>query len=235
MKARFLKIISLLFLAAMAYSYTDRDYERVENLVFGTNKLEAVRGFMTDGSGIGTFQNALVHYRIGSMTTNVEHIKKSIALLAGVLSNGTNVFPLAYYGIAHSGLSLTSPNPLEKADGINKALSILNNAVSLYPAHYLPRFYRGILLLYVPGFLGGNEDQGVKDMEFVMKQVPTLKRDPDFKAFLYMFYGLYWGEKKKNYSRALPLMQNSLSMALNTNMITNILKYKTNYEARLQK
>lgn len=230
-------LISLLVFAP-ALAFADlRDYERIETRVFDqtdrSRAVEDMNGLITGGSSqLQQFQDALAYYRIAEITTNKEMNEKSITILEGLCRETTNVYVFSYLGVAYAGRSrfLGTVGGLSAA---KKAKSYFDMAVNISPGHYLPRFYRGMYNLFLPAILGGNEEQGVRDMQIVLNQMDSIQREPDYKAFIYLIYGIYWGDKKKDYDKALTYLNLCKSIARDERLLKSVDEKITEYTSRL--
>lgn len=180
-------------------------YDRIEEEVFTPTNADAVRAFIGNAAGeTDRFRNALAYYRLGNMASNVEPVRSGIREMETLLSNGTtNAHILAYYAILFSGVTMFSPNIFEKLPALNRSFETLDRAVELYPDHFLPRFFRATLKLMVPGIFGGNESAGREDMDWVIARMDEIRRRDNFKAMIYLFYAVYWGDRRRDYGRAL--------------------------------
>lgn len=222
-------LILLFVVPVFIFAENTVSYEKVESRVFQGRTVETIRGLYTNGTALADFQNALVDYRLGNMTTNVDLIRKSQVILSNSLNASTNVFNITYYGLTWSSIAFLSPNIFEKLPSLGQTFSILDRAVELYPAHYLPHFYRSMMKLMAPSIVGGNEDTGLKDMEFVLSNMNTIRRDNDYKAFIHFFYAVYWGDMKRDYARADEFLSNAGKFAQSYDMKTNITRYQKKY------
>jgi tetratricopeptide (TPR) repeat protein len=206
-------------------------YEKVEDYVFKENTLEYVYSIPTNTRGYpGQFQRALVNYRIGEMTTNSEYIMKAVKILESLTHNVSNVYTFGYLGVCYASLTRTGGGRIRNA---RRALNALDTAVGIDPAHYLPRFYRGMMLVFMPAILGGNEEKGVADLDIVVKQIPSINRNNDYKAFLYFFYAYILGERLNRYSDALIYIDKSLGFAEDEEFRARILERKDGFKAKL--
>jgi hypothetical protein len=214
-----------------------RDYERIETRVFAqadrSLAVSDVNSLITGGaSQLQRFQDALAYYRIAEITTNKDMNEKSISILEGLCRETTNVYVFSYLGVAYASRSrfLGTVGGLSAA---KKAKSCFDFAVSISPGHYLPRFYRGMYNLFVPAIFGGDEQQGVRDMQIVLNQMDSIRREDDYKAFIYLINGIYWGDKKKDYVKALVLLNRSKLMADDEQLLKAINDKITEYTSRL--
>lgn len=225
------RMITAFILIVPAYLFADNGalYEKVESRVFQGQTAETIRGFYTNGFSLAGFQNALVDYRLGNMTTNVDLVRKSMTSLSNSLRDSTNVFTITYFGLAYSSVAFLTPNFFEKLPSLGQSFVLLDRAVDLYPGHYLPHFYRSMLKLMAPSIVGGSEETGLKDMEFVLSNMNTIRREDDYKAFIHFFYAVYWGDMKKDYPRADEFLSNANRFARSQDMISNINKYQKKY------
>ncbi len=203
-------IAGLLLLLPVYAAASVSDYERIETSVFGeTDRERAVpllRTMITGGSSqLDRFRDALTYYRIAEITTNRDLNQKCIDILQGLCAEVTNVYVFCYLGAAYASRGRFL-GPIGGVSMAGKAKEYFDFAVTIDPAHYLPRFYRGMFNLFMPGLLGGNEQQGVRDMQIVLNQMDSIHRENDYKAFIYFINGIYWGEKKKDYAKALDFL-----------------------------
>lgn len=234
MNLRFVSVLLLtapvlLFAGVTGTSESDFPYVKVENRVFREKSVEAVRACYTNGFALADFQNALVDYRLGNMTTNVAPVRRCLALLSNSLLTGTNVFLITYYGVGFSSVAMLSPDFFEKLPALGRSFELLDRAVELYPGHYMPHFYRSMMKLMAPSIVGGDEQTGLRDMEFVLSNMGGIRRDGDYRAFIHFFYAVYWGDMKKNYDRADEFLLNARRAAKSDDMISNINVYRKKY------
>ncbi|OHD74349.1 MAG: hypothetical protein A2355_09590 [Spirochaetes bacterium RIFOXYB1_FULL_32_8] len=215
--------------------FSEKECQEIEEVVFKSNTVEYIKSLYTNNEGVGKFQNALVSYRLGNQMTNYDYMKKSFDSFEAISKEGTNVFTISYMGVAHSGLAMLCMNPVEKLDHLKKALTILDKSVALYPDHYLPHFYRGMMNLFVPGFLGGKEDIGTNDIEFVLNKMPEINRNNEFKGFIYFIYAIYWGEMKKKYSKALDLIAFAETRITDSHFLKGISNKRAEYTRGIKK
>ncbi|OHD56135.1 MAG: hypothetical protein A2Y33_00870 [Spirochaetes bacterium GWF1_51_8] len=182
----------------------DEAYKEIEVIVFKAKKIDDLKKIKTDGTDpLGKFQAALVFYRYGNMTTNISYTKKSVQLLTELAKTEKNVYTYTYLGVAYATLAQFDPNPLKKIEAGNQAKTMFELAVKRFPEHYLPRFYRAMIYLFMPDFAGGDEKTGLADMKFVLEKLPASDAREDFKGFVYFIYAMYWGEKKSDFTAAL--------------------------------
>jgi hypothetical protein len=221
----------LTFMVNSAIANEEDAFRVIEEKVFSTNQASVLLSMeeSQDSSSAEAFRQGLVEYRLGNMTTNAGRIQKSIGWLEKSVGLGTNVFNLSYLGIAHTGVVLLSGNPIEKSDHLGKAFEVLNRSVELFPDHYLPRFYRSLLNLMVPGVFGGKEEKGIEDMNFVLSRIDTIDRNPPFKAFMVFMYANWLGEKGKDYGRAVALLDRAASWATDKKFLENIEKKRKEF------
>ena len=219
---------AVLLSISMSAAYAG-DFETIEEKIFLQKSLQELWNIGTNSTGLsGEYQNAMVLFRIGSMTTNPAYIAQATRVLEKLDNSSKNVFIKTYLGLfytmqARGGLDLGM---------LDKGLKTLNFAVTLWPTHYLPRFFRGMLLLFIPDLTGKNEERGVSDMQVVLNQLPTLNRSDEYKGFVYFFWAIYQGEKKKNYTEALKYMQYAQPLVSDSKLKESINKKLTEYKAK---
>lgn len=180
-------------------------------------------------STIGQFESALVYYRLGVLLSNSDYYDQSIDLLEELVEIEENVYTLTYLGVAYTGKAQHS-GVIKQMSYAKKSLKYFNLAVEKDTTHYLPRLYRGMLILFLPGILGGDSDQGEIDLEFVIDRLPELDVQNDFKSFVYLIYAFYWGNKEKDYTRAVKYLNLAESVAENEELLTRIDEMYTEYE-----
>lgn len=218
----------LLLLPAYLFADDETLFRSIEEKVFSTNSPGVLASLPTpDGSSSAElFQQGLLEYQLGNLTTNSDRMRKSVSLLEKSAAFSTNVFNLSYLGIAHTGVTMLSGNMLEKSDHLGKAFQALDRSVELFPNHYLPRFYRSLLNLMVPGVFGGKQEKGVEDMDFVLARVDSIERKPGFKAFMVFMYANWLGEKGRDYPRAIALLDRASGWATEKKFLDTIDKKK---------
>ncbi len=198
-----------------SFSISDQALINIEKKVFEKNTSQYVQGFLNDSTEESLrFQNALACYRLGNLLTNEGYTRKSLDGFHSLLLIQTNVFYLSYLALAY-GSQAQFHNQLK---AMKTSLNLLDRAVELYPDHYMPRFYRGMMLLFIPGIAGGNKKQGQIDMEIVLAQINTIPRNDDYKAMVYFMYGAYWGHRKK-YDEALSYVAKARTKARDEKLI----------------
>jgi hypothetical protein len=227
------RVVLFILLAFPVFGFTDdRAFETVETRVFVKNTPDYLKGLYTNEGGMGTFQNALVDYRLGTLTTNIDLVRKSLQAFSNALSSSTNVFNITYYGLAFSSVMFITPNIFEKLPVLGQSFQTLDRAVELYPKHYLPHFYRSMMKLMAPSIVGGSEEVGLKDMEFVLSNMASIRRGNEYKAFIHFFYGIYWGEMKKDTLKAESFLSNADKLSESEEMKKNIAQYRKKYEEK---
>lgn len=225
----------LLFLSLpLSLQALSNPFEKIENKVFKENSVEYVQSFLTGGvSELDRFQDGLVYYRLGNITTNRAQTERAISTFESLLSGSTNVYSLSYLGLGFSSLARFEKGMSAQISQTKKALAVFNRAIELYPDHYLPRLYRGLILLFLPGIMGGNEKQGRADMAIVLAQLEGLSRDGDYKSFVYFMYASYWGYKKK-YQSALDYAAKALPLAKDERMVKAIMDKQSEWQSKIK-
>jgi hypothetical protein len=215
---------------------SDDEYKKIEEYVFKAKTIQALKEIKTDGADpLGKFQAALVYYRYGNMTTNVSYTKKSVKLLTDLCKSEKNVYTYTYLGVAYATLAQFDPDPFKKIEAGTQAKTMFELAVKRFPDHYLPRFYRAMIYLFLPGFAGGDEKTGLNDMKFVIEKLPTSDARPEFKGFVYFIYGVYWGEKKNDYSAGLKYIEMAKPFIEDPKFLESYDKKVKEYKDKLKK
>lgn len=227
----------LLLFPALGWAGTE-EYARIESRTFDvadrSRVVPVMRSLITGGPApTARFQDALAYYRIAEATTNKELNQRSIDLLERLSREVSNVYVFSYLGAAYASKSKFL-GPVFGASLASRAKECFDTAVRLDPAHYLPRFYRGMFYLFLPGVFGGDEALGLADMRVVLGQMETIERDDDYKAFIYFIYGVYWGDKKHDYAAGLKYMKLCDSLVQNPDLFDATTNKIAVYTARMQ-
>lgn len=212
-------------------------FEEVEERIFSYNdddQLEILQSIDLDMSyPEGKFEAALVYYRLGNLMTNADYNQKTIDILEEMLEQQTNVYIISYLGIAYATRAQLF-GMLKQLTYSLKAMKYLDRAVEFYPDSYVPRLYRGMLYIFIPGLFGGDVDTGQQDMEFVIDLLPELEKDDEYKSFVYFMYGIYWGEKEKDYQNAVKYLTLSREYVTDDDFLEKLDERLLKYQSKME-
>lgn len=189
-----------ILMSAPLFSESLSDYKAAETQFYEAETLADIASFQNSSFA---FEKALYYYKKGSVETNESAYRQSSELLETELSGTTNVYLLSYYGISKMGESMIAGLFGGGTALFREGKAALDKALSLYPAHYLPNIYCGMLYGFIPEISGGDSDLADECFSTGVSQLSESEFPDRFLAFSYAIYGVFLGEKQKEYEDAV--------------------------------